>query len=183
VQRSRIVFVLWLVIGATALSSGRELLYNLWYLLTALLVVSFFWAWSGIRWVKVERQVRTARSQVGKMMEERFVVRNQSFLPKLWLEVLDHSTLPHHRASRVISPLGGKKTHSRTVQTRCIQRGRFTLGPLTLVSGDPFGLFRLSRKLDTPAEKSVIVYPAIVDVPPYPLCHHQRLRRTGLCAG
>ncbi len=166
-QRSRIVFVLWLVVGVAALGSGRELLYNLWYLLTALIIVSFLWAWSGIRRVKVERQVRAARSQVGKMIEERFVVRNQSILPKLWLEVLDHSTLPHHRASRVISPLGAKKIHSRTIQTRCIQRGRFTLGPLTLVSGDPFGLFRLTRQLDEPAETSVIVYPAIVDVPSF----------------
>ena len=105
-RRSRIVFVLWLVIGVGALGTGRELLYNLWYLLTSLLIVSFLWAWSGIRWVKIERQVRAARSQVGKMIEERFVVKNQSILPKLWLEVLDHSTLPHHRASRVISPLG-----------------------------------------------------------------------------
>jgi uncharacterized protein (DUF58 family) len=167
VQRSRIVFLLWLVIGVVAVGYGREVLYNLWYLLTALIIVSFLWAWSGIRRVKIERQVRATRSQVGKMMEERFVVQNQSILPKLWLEVLDHSTLPNHRVSRVISPLGARKSHSRTIQTRCVQRGRFTLGPLTLVSGDPFGLFRLTRQLVQPAERSVIVYPALVEVPSF----------------
>jgi uncharacterized protein (DUF58 family) len=48
-----------------------------------------------------------------------------------------------------------------------MQRGRFTLGPLTLSSGDPFGLFRASRRLEEPRETSFIVYPATVDVPAF----------------
>lgn len=171
-KRSRIVFLLWLAVGAgavgtTAIGASHELLYNLWYLLTALLLVSYLWAWTGIRWVEVERHVRTARSQVGKMMEERLIVRNRGRVPKLWLEVRDHSTLPNHRVSRVISPLGARQERARTIQTRCVQRGRFTLGPLTLVSGDPFGLFQASRHLDEPPQSTVIVYPATVDVPAF----------------
>jgi uncharacterized protein (DUF58 family) len=99
------------------------------------------------------------------MAEERLVLENRSRIPKLWLEVRDHSTLPNHRVSQVISPLAGRKLHSRTVRTRCTQRGRFTLGPLTLSSGDPFGLFRTSRRLVDPGESTFIVYPATVDVP------------------
>ncbi|MGQ9598634.1 MAG: DUF58 domain-containing protein [Anaerolineae bacterium] len=166
-KRSRLVLLLWLIIGFGAIGTGRELFYNLWYLLTSLLVFSFLWAWSGVRWVEVERQTRTTRSQVGKMMEERLVVKNRGRLPKLWLEVLDHSTLPHHAVSRVISPLGANKIYSRTIKTRCLQRGSFTLGPITLLSGDPFGLFQISRRLDKPAETTVLVYPATVDVPTF----------------
>ena len=166
-KRSRIVFLLWLVVGIGAIGTGRELLYNLWYLLTSLLIFSYLWAWSGVRWVEVERHTRTARSQVGKVVEERLVVKNRGRIPKLWLEVRDHSTLPNHQASRVISPLGSQKIYARTVKTRCLQRGRFTLGPLTLVSGDPFGLFKICRRLDEPSESSIIVYPATVDVPTF----------------
>lgn len=166
-KRSRIVLLLWLVVGAGAVGTGRDLLYNLWYLLTALLISSFLWAWSGVRGVQVERQTRTTRSEVNKLVEERLVVVNRSIIPKLWLEIRDHSDLPQHRISRVVSPLRGRKTYARTVQTRCLQRGRFTLGPITVTSGDPFGLFRISRDLDEPRERTVIVYPAMVDVPTF----------------
>jgi uncharacterized protein (DUF58 family) len=155
------------VIGAAAIGTGRETLYNLWYLLTALLVFSYLWAWTGIRWVQVQRSTRTTRSQVGKMAEERLAVMNRGPIPKLWLEVRDHSTLPNHRVSRVISPLGGRKTFAWTIQTRCSQRGRFTLGPLTLTSGDPFGLFRTTRQLDEPYASTIIVYPPTFDVPEF----------------
>jgi uncharacterized protein (DUF58 family) len=161
------VILLWVFVGAGAFGTGRDVLYNLWYLLTSLLLLSYLWAWTGIRWVDVARHTRTTRSQVGKMVEERLMVRNRSWVPKLWLEVRDQSTLPNHRLSRVISPLGPKKAYAATVQTRCLQRGRFTLGPLTLVSGDPFGLFQTSRELAKPGESSITVYPATVEVPAF----------------
>lgn len=165
--RNRIVILLWILVAAGAIGTGRELLYNLWYLLTALLVFSFLWAWTGVRWTQVDRYARTDRSQVGKIAEERFVVHNRGLLPKLWLEVRDDSTLPQHHASRVISPLGSRKMNTWTVKTRCLQRGRFRLGPLTLASGDPLGLFRTSRQVDELGERTFIVYPATVDVPAF----------------
>ncbi|MCL7451873.1 MAG: DUF58 domain-containing protein [Anaerolineae bacterium] len=162
--RSRIVFLVWVAIGLGAIGTGRELLYNLWYLLTALLILSFLWAWTGIQWVDVERHTRTSRSQVGKMAEERLVVRNRSIIPKLWVEVRDESTLPNHYVSRVVSPLGARKTYAWTLQTRCVQRGRFRLGPLTVSSGDPFGLFQRTRDLVEPRPSTIIVYPPTVDL-------------------
>ena len=166
-KRSRIVLLLWLIVGISAFGAGRELLYNLWYLLTALLILAFLWAQVSIRWVVVERQTRTTRSQVGKMAEERILVRNQGVLPKLWLEVRDHSTLPNHRVSRVISPLGARRLQAWTVQTRCLQRGRFRMGPMTLSGGDPFGLFHVSQDLDLPPTSTLIVYPQTFDLPEF----------------
>jgi uncharacterized protein (DUF58 family) len=166
-NRSRLVFFLWVLVGAGAIGTGRELLYNLWYLLTSLLIVAYILAWTGIRWVEVQRGTRATRSQVGKMVEERLVIKNKARLPKLWLEVRDHSTLPDHRVSRVLSPLAPRSVYTRTIQTRCLQRGRFTLGPLTLISGDPFGLFTMSRQLEEPRETAIVVYPATVDVPAF----------------
>ncbi len=166
-KRNRIVFLLWIVVAVTAIATRRDVIYNLWYLLTGLILLSYLWAWSSVRWIQVERQPRTTRSQVGKMIEERLLVENRGFVPKLWLEVRDSSTLPGHQISRVISPLGAHKTFTRTVKTRCLQRGRFTLGPLTLHSGDPFGLFRRSARPPGPTEIAFIVYPATVDVPTF----------------
>jgi len=49
------------------------------------------------------------------------------------------------------------------VRTSCWKRGRFTLGPMMLTSGDPLGLFRLDRHI--PRTAHLIVYPATVDLP------------------
>jgi len=50
---------------------------------------------------------------------------------------------------------------------RCERRGRFRLGPVALVSGDPLGLFRSVRTL--PVTHELIVYPPRIDVSQIPL--------------
>jgi len=167
VKRNRIVFLLWIFVAVGAIVAKRDVFYNVWYLLSALLIVSYLWAWTSVRWVRVQRQARTTRSQVGKMVEERLVIENKGILPKLWLEVRDHSTLPVHQVSRVISPLGARKAYTRTIKTRCLHRGRFMLGPITLAGGDPFGLFKTTCRVEEPAAVPFIVYPATVDVPAF----------------
>ncbi len=48
------------------------------------------------------------------------------------------------------------------MNTICRRRGRYTLGQLTLTSGDPFGLFQMQREL-TPTSH-LVVYPMTVDI-------------------
>ncbi|MFQ6058935.1 MAG: DUF58 domain-containing protein [Anaerolineae bacterium] len=162
-RRSRMALLLWAVILVVALATGRILLFRLTYLLLAVIVLSFLWTWFNVHWVRLVRQTRSRRAQVGQMAEERFFVRNTGFLPKLWLEVRDGSELPGHRVSRVINSLGAGRQHSWSVRTFCRRRGRFTLGPITLASGDPLGLFRMERHLT--ATSTMIVYPAVVELP------------------
>jgi len=103
VKRSGVVFLLWAVVLLAALNTGRDLYYHLTYVLSITIVLSFLWTWGSIHWVELERRTRSRRSQVGRVVEERFAVRNTGFFPKLWLEVRDHSDLPGHYASRVVS--------------------------------------------------------------------------------
>ena len=156
------ILLILILAWAFALQTGRPLAYSLAYLVTAVIGLSYVWALSNVTWVQVGRYTRGRRSQVGKLTEEQFEVSNRSFLPKLWLEVRDHSTLPGHDVSRVMNTLGGKKRQRWMTRTLCQQRGRFRLGPMTLTSGDPLGLFRLQR--DLPATANIIVYPATVDL-------------------
>lgn len=160
---TRLVFLLGLACLIAALATGRDLFYNLTYLIAATILLSYLWTWTSIRWVRLSRYLWGKKAEVGKIYEERFVVHNTGFLPKLWLEIRDHSTLPDHHASRVINSFGARKERGWTVRTLCRQRGRFTLGPVTLTSGDPFGLFRMQRKL--PQTSAIVVYPAIVELP------------------
>ncbi len=127
------------------------------YLLAFLLIFSFLWAWSSVNGVQISRITRTRRTQVGRPLEERFMVQNNGRLPKLWLEVRDFGTLPNHLSSQIVNDLGGKNSYVWRVSTICKKRGRFQLGPLRLQTSDPFGLFPMER--DFPATTNIVIYP------------------------
>lgn len=150
-----------------ALAIGHPLFFNLTYLFGTILVFSFLWAWLNLHWVRVTRQTRGTHVQVGGFVEELLVLKNTGPLPKLWIELKDHSGLPLHRASRVLSGLGPHRQQSWHVRTPCYVRGRFTLGPVTLYSSDPFGLFPLNKDLPKNFSAHVVVYPMAVDLPDF----------------
>ena len=154
--------LLFLIIGAVAawiiaFNTGRDLAFSIAYLLSGVIVLSYGWAWNSVRGVTARRRTRSRRSQVGQYVEEQFEVTNRTFLPKLWLEIDDFSTLPWHSASRVVSAVRRNGTQRWLVKTLCTQRGRFRLGPVTLRSGDPLGIFRRERPLS--GTGFVVVYP------------------------
>jgi uncharacterized protein (DUF58 family) len=161
-NRRNAVYVLLIFCLLTGLFTGRSFFFNLAYLFGGLLFISFVWAWLSVRWISISRKTRARRAQVGRSLDEVFIVRNQTILPKLWLEVRDHSDLPGHRASHVVPILGARGSYRWYVETPCLVRGEFQLGPLVLLSGDPFGLFLSPRQLGVTSR--VIVYPATVPV-------------------
>src|SRR5215204_1893967 len=161
---SRLIF---LVIAAViawilAFNSGRDLAYNLAYLLTSILAFSYAWAWNSLRAIGLRRITRTRRSQVGQFAEEQFEIVNRGRLPKLWLEIKDDSTLPWHDASRVVSSLSHGNTQRWQVKTLCTQRGRYRLGPLTLHSGDPVGIFDVEQHIESTS--NIVVYPLMLEL-------------------
>jgi uncharacterized protein (DUF58 family) len=165
-ERSWVLLLMWLASLVATLSVGGPLFFSLTYLFTTLLLLSFLWAWLNVHWLRVTRQIRARHVQVGNFIEERFVIENTGWLPKLWLELKDEANLPGHRANRVISNLAGKRQQSWHVRTPCYQRGRFTLGPLSLSSGDPFGLFLFTKKL-LHFTSPIVIYPMTVDLPAF----------------
>ncbi len=161
-HRRTAVFIMAIIALVGGLITGNDLWFTLAYLLGLLLIFSFAWAWANINWLHLSRVTRTRRTQVGRPLEERFVVRNTGLVPKLWLEVRDFATLPGHFSSRVINSLAPRTSYTWRVTTTCRERGRYQLGPLRLSTSDPFGLFPMSREL-TPTT-NVVVYPLTVDI-------------------
>lgn len=142
--------------------TGQAVFFNLTYLMFGLIIISLLWSWLAVRGVRLGRKTRTRRSQVGRTFVENFFVHNGFFLPKLWLEVRDHSDLPGYRASYVVPTLLPRRRYDWRADTQCIVRGEFQLGPMTIISGDPFGLFLTPRRIN--ATERIIIYPAIVPV-------------------
>ncbi len=157
------LLLLWVLALLFALNTGREWAYNLFYFITGVIFVTLGWAWANLRGLTLRRGSRIQRSQVGKYFEESLELTNRSRWPKLWVEVDDDSDLPGHQVSRVVNSLAGRASSRWQVRTLCQQRGRFTMGPVVLTSGDPLGIFRFTRPL---AETiSLVVAPATIPIP------------------
>lgn len=161
-NRRNALYLLMIFSLLTGLFTGRALFFNLAYMLVGVMLISLFWAWLSVRGIGLGRATRTRRSQVGRVFNESFTVKNISFLPKLWLEIRDHSNLPGHRASHVVPTLFSRGTYQWDVNTTCVVRGEFQLGPLTVISGDPFGFFLTPRRINV--TERVIVYPMTVPI-------------------
>lgn len=134
---------------------------KMFFILTGLLIIAFLWSRFSLRGLLVTRETKADRAQVGQSLVERIRIQNVSRLAKLWVEVTDHSDVPGHKMSRVVH-LAPRDSNRWKVETWCSRRGRFRIGPLTLQSGDPFGLFPTAKLI--PYVHDLLVYPATVDL-------------------
>lgn len=125
-------------------------------------LVAYLWARSLAHSLRLVREMRFGWAQVGDTLEERFTLINHSWLPALWVEIVDHSTLPGYTASRGIGAGGNQENRWQTRGT-CSRRGIFMLGPTTLRCGDPFGIYTVC--LRNPASATLTVMPPVVPLP------------------
>ncbi|MBI5029813.1 MAG: DUF58 domain-containing protein [Chloroflexi bacterium] len=163
-SRHWILIIAWVILTVFAFQTSSEIFFRLSYLILAFEIASFAWAVHSIATFRLERDVVTQRTQVGKVAEENFLIHNTGRMLKVWLEIRDDSELPAHRVSRVLNGLRAGVRWSWTVRTLCRRRGRFRLGPITIVTGDPFGLFILQRQLKS-TQSAITVFPQTIDLP------------------
>ena len=133
-------------------------------LIVILLVALFLaWVWSrfSLQRLGLRRTVRSDRMRAGDWLVEELALSNLSWMPRVWVEVQDFSSLAGHRAGHVMS-VPGRGESVWTAETRCEHRGIFRLGPVAVRSGDPMGLFIQQRVI--PATHEILVYPPAVDV-------------------
>lgn len=160
------LLALWLVLLVLALSTGWNAIWLLVYSLGILVAGSALWANWNVAGLELRRRHRVRRVQVGDTFVEEAVLEAVAgpaqLWPRLWLELHDASDFPGHHLDGVMSlgPIAHKVWQLRSV---CTRRGRFTLGPVWVTSGDPFGIFRVSRKLSEGT--TVVVYPRTVSLP------------------
>ena len=155
-----------LVLFVLALVAAVPILYYLFYAILALVIITFLWTRGLVQNVGVHRVLRTKWCMVGDTIQEDFVMRNDGRLPALWLEVRDDSTVPHYHPG-VVESLGGLDERRWAARSVCRRRGMYRLGPLRVLTGDPFGIFQGSITYNS--ETSFIVYPPLLEVPGLPL--------------
>ena len=138
------------------------ILFHLTYLWGCLLVLSWLWVRIQGPEVTLQRTLRSDWAQVGDELAELWELQNNGWLPLLWLQVSDASSVPGYQTRRVVTAGPYGKT-PWTTTVRCTQRGRYRLGPLTLQLSDPFGLFHYHRV--DPRTREMVIYPPLVRLP------------------
>lgn len=161
-KRLLAIIFLTLITLFFALATTYTPITRLFYVMALVLVGGLFWSWRNLKGISVSIERRTHRLHVGQAIDERITITNSSRFPKPWLEVVELTDIPgHHTGLTVALPSRGFRSWRTTTEAR--RRGVYTLGPLRVASGDPFGLFRFERFY---AEKEqVVILPRVVPLP------------------
>ena len=145
-----------------ALATGYWLPTRLAYVILFGLPLAWLWARMNARGLQVTVERPVDRLQVGQEFYERITIKNNSWLGKLWLEVDDPCDMPGYNAKQVLT-LGPRESRSWRMNTLCRLRGLYSIGPLTITTGDPFGFF--SHTVTYGRSSSVLIYPRATELP------------------
>ena len=137
-----------------------------WVILTAgfggYWLFGYIWANSLRKGLQLEREMRFGWMQVGDHIQERLSIENDSWLPAIWVRIIDHSKMPGYTASKVASVRSQWYSHWFT-RGICNRRGIYTLGPTSLEAGDPFRLYTV--RIDYHETVTMMVVPPVVSLP------------------
>ena len=181
---SRILAAIIILVGLVgALVDAGDIYVRMLYLGILFILLSWIWTRISLRGLDVRRRARSLRASVGDVFEEHYEIVNESRVGKLWVEIVNESTMPMVSGSRVMTLVGRNQRRTYVARTWLFRRGGFKLGPTRLTSGDPFGLFREERII--PAFSSLIVLPMIYPIssflsPPGLLPGGQVIRRKAI---
>ena len=158
-----------LLLSAALLLESSLLAYAM-YVLLGLLLLSRWLARSWIGGLSATRTCRQVNADIGDRVAVQLTVSNDGGLPIPWL--LAEDLLPQYslgqrfprfkiKGKRLqIAMLRAGATLEMKYHVECLMRGYFQIGPLTVESGDLFGLHRRFRVLTEPT--FLLVYPRIV---------------------
>jgi uncharacterized protein (DUF58 family) len=145
-----------------ALAFPFRWLFFLGYAWLFLLLCSYLWVRIVAPGVRLQRSLASAWAEVGDELTEEWELENSTWLPLIWLELDDSSTVPGYSARRVAAARPHEINRWRT-SARCVRRGVYTLGPLNIRMADPLGIF--GAAWSESETRQIVVYPPLVRLP------------------
>ena len=131
-----------------------------------LFIVAFLWTYVLAKNLHVTRKLRFGWVSIGDRLSEAFELENRGFIPALWVEINDESTVPGYDAS-IVQSVSGQTDLTWRRSAICLRRGQFLIGPWTVRCGDPFGIFTATRHYTKTTE--IIIHPPVHGKLPIPL--------------
>jgi uncharacterized protein (DUF58 family) len=170
----------WMILGIVLTLGG--LLLDIPVMLTVALILFVVaaagWLWNELTLfgLHYQRHFSERRAFLGETIELTLEVRNQKFLPLTWLQITDvfPASLPMDQGQVVVNPAtnqgeyltfwmpGAFQRLKRHFTFHCTERGYHAFGPITIRTGDGFGLF--ARRAKRHNCEHLIVYPRIYSV-------------------
>jgi uncharacterized protein (DUF58 family) len=143
-------------------------------LVAALGFIPELWYRFSLRGLVVSRELSEHRAMFGDSIAVALRIENRKLLPLPWLEVDDEypgglplsggrlvpSVKPERLELRSVVSLWLYQRLTRRYTVRCVARGIYAFGPLTLRTGDPFGFLERDARVDDVTH--LIVYPLTV---------------------
>jgi uncharacterized protein (DUF58 family) len=126
------------------------------------LFAAVFVRWSRVR-LEVHRHLSTVRAFPGARVTVTFDVENQARLTTPFLLLEDMLPSSFGKPARlVVTGIPPRNDQTVSYSVVCRQRGRYTIGPLAIYVGDPFGLARI--RIETSSQGELVVYPKVEDI-------------------
>ena len=156
------------ILGSMAgwILTGLIIYARLAYLGIILIGGAIIWTVLSINGMQLIRNTRTLRASMGEVFEEHYEIKKETWPGCLWLEVLNQSTLPTASGSRLLTRIGAHQLRYYSARTLLTRRGAYLLGPTTLTSGDPFGLFSMQKVIN--AQDTLIILPMTFPITVFP---------------
>lgn len=145
-----------------ATGTGHWVFYRATYVLGALVPICLIWARLNLSGLDVSVERGADRLQVGQVAQATIRIASRSVFTKLWLQVEDKTDMPGLPA-RTIVTVPAKSKRNWKIGITCERRGAYTVGPVRVTTGDPFGLFRFSREYGE--AQPVLVLPRAEELP------------------
>lgn len=163
-----------LILFAIAAVLRVDFFFTIVYLLSLVYLLSRLWVQHSIKRLQVQRCF-VDHAFCGDLVNVEIRMRNSGHLPIPWLEL--HESLPVELSTppfyQEVLSIGGRSSHQFSYYLNCSRRGYYTIGPLTLQSGDLLGI--AGRALVEIAPEHIIVYPQILPLQKLGLPTHSPL--------
>ncbi|MGI5837650.1 MAG: DUF58 domain-containing protein [Chloroflexota bacterium] len=136
------------------------------------LLLTRFWSRHSTDALLYGRQTSDSRAFAGDTLSLELRLSNDKLLPLPWVEIDDRIPdplvllpegvdIPHQSGClKLAGSVSWKENISWSYKMRCSRRGIYRIGPATVTSGDPFGFFPRSRKMDGTVK--LVVYPRLI---------------------
>lgn len=164
-KRTELQFNTWLL---PFLVAGSGVLYILttfrgWLIFffgfTGVWLLALLWVTSLKRNLHLDRKLHLAWATAGTSVQEELKLVNNSWLPAIWIEINDNENTSS-TSLRMVSDVGANSSRTRFLSHLYKQRGLYTLGPTTLRTGDPFGIYTLT--INEPHTDTILVTPPLL---------------------
>jgi len=135
------LFFFFVVLIALAAFFRADFILIILYLLVGLYVISHWWSRHALAALQIKRSL-PERAFWGEIIPVRVNVKNEGYLPVVWVHLRE--TLPMELSAEGITQevvnFGSHAIYDLKYELDCRKRGYYPIGPLTLFSGDLFGI-------------------------------------------